>query len=200
MAAMDSEHHTKELVLTREAVRGCDTAAIERYAMEGIVLMENAGGAAARYADGLLGGKPGAKVCVLAGTGNNGGDGFVAARHLYNLGYRVEVLVLGERERIRGDALSNLRIIERMELPLFYPAGQPAAVERELEARAGDGDLLVDALLGTGTAGPAVTLHSALCTLHYSTSSSLYTGAGRGYLIRSGRRATLRRPLHGRWP
>ncbi len=155
MAAMDSEHHTKELVLTREAVRGCDTAAIERYAMEGIVLMENAGGAAARYADGLLGGKPGAKVCVLAGTGNNGGDGFVAARHLYNLGYRVEVLVLGERERIRGDALSNLRIIERMELPLFYPAGQPAAVERELEARAGDGDLLVDALLGTGTAGPA---------------------------------------------
>ena len=75
MAAMESNHQTKELVLTREAVRGCDTAAIERYAMEGIVLMENAGGAAARYADGLLGGKPGAKVCVLAGTGNNGGMG-----------------------------------------------------------------------------------------------------------------------------
>jgi len=79
----------------------------------------------------------------------------VAARHLYNGGYRVEVLVLGERERIRGDALSNLRIIERMGLAVHYPAGEPAAVGREMEARAGDCDLLVDGLLGTGAAGPA---------------------------------------------
>ena len=71
------------------------------------VLMENAGAAVARAV--MARHPPGAKVAVVAGTGNNGGDGFVAARHLADAGYRVEVFLIGQPENIKGDAAQAAR-------------------------------------------------------------------------------------------
>jgi ADP-dependent NAD(P)H-hydrate dehydratase / NAD(P)H-hydrate epimerase len=68
----------------------------------GETLMENAGAAVARAVMALH--PRGTKVAVVAGAGNNGGDGFVAARHLDQAGYRVAVHLIGRREAIRGDA------------------------------------------------------------------------------------------------
>ena len=144
------------LVLSRDQVRACDGVAIERFGIDGLVLMENAGGSAARLILSLLS-RPGrARVVIVAGTGNNGGDGFVVARHLANEKVDVDVVVCGRRERIKGDALRNLAIIEKMTLPLTYIDETSAAViAAGLAGRLEGAEVIVDAMLGTGTAGPA---------------------------------------------
>src|SRR5271155_2477325 len=68
----------------------------------GADLMENAGAAVAKAVARRH--PPGSKVVVVAGPGNNGGDGFVAARHLAAAGYRVRVCLIGARDKLRGDA------------------------------------------------------------------------------------------------
>jgi ADP-dependent NAD(P)H-hydrate dehydratase / NAD(P)H-hydrate epimerase len=73
----------------------------------GKILMENAGGAVVEAV--MARNPPGSKVAVVAGTGNNGGDGFVAARHLHRAGYRVTVHLIGRRDAITGDAAESAR-------------------------------------------------------------------------------------------
>ncbi|MCP4710579.1 MAG: NAD(P)H-hydrate epimerase [Planctomycetes bacterium] len=146
----------KNLVLSRDEVRNCDKVAIEQYGIDGVVLMENAGGAAARVILEDLGAEGGARVCIVAGTGNNGGDGFVVARHLRNVGVEAVVIICGERDRVKGDALSNLRIIENMELPIFYlPAESEGAAGDLIRRHGGAATLVVDGMLGTGMTGAA---------------------------------------------
>src|SRR5262250_2641952 len=70
--------------------------------ISGETLMENAGAAVAEAV--MARHPPGSRVAVVAGTGNNGGDGFVAARRLHEAGYRVTVHLIGRRDAIRGDA------------------------------------------------------------------------------------------------
>lgn len=113
----------------------------------GIVLMENAGRAVANAVTVrlLLGGA----VAVVAGPGNNGGDGFVAARVLAERGHRVEVLLVGERYRLRGDAAEAAK---RWTGPV-----RPAAPE----ALAG-ADIVVDALFGAGLDRPVEGLARAM--------------------------------------
>ena len=136
------------IVLSRDQVRNLDRIAVERFGIPGPLLMENAGRGAAdvllrRYAT------PG-RTAIVAGRGNNGGDGFVIARHLANRGHRVETLILGKPERFRGpgDAGLNFGIVERMGLTVV-PISEPA----ELADRLRDSDLIVDAILGTGLSG-----------------------------------------------
>ena len=147
-----------ELILTREQVRECDRVAMERFAIAGLVLMENAGLGASRYILALLDrdyqDHPG-RVFIAAGTGNNAGDGFVVARHLTNAGIVVDVAVFGDRGRIKGDAMSNLIVIEKMAVPIcFVEQPDPDVAKTTVERLAGPARLVVDALLGTGTAGP----------------------------------------------
>src|SRR5260370_9800370 len=70
--------------------------------VSGETLMENAGAAVAEAV--MARHPPGSRVAVVAGTGNNGGDGFVAARHLREAGYRVTVHLIGRRDAIGADA------------------------------------------------------------------------------------------------
>jgi hydroxyethylthiazole kinase-like uncharacterized protein yjeF len=105
----------------------------------GIELMENAGRA---VADGITARfPPGTRVAVVAGPGNNGGDGFVAARVLAERGYRVRVLLVGERARLRGDAA---QAAERWQgqCEAAAPAGLTGA------------DVVIDALFGAGLDRP----------------------------------------------
>jgi len=135
--------------LTRAEVREIDRLAIEEFGLPGIVLMENAGAGVARLLDGLDVGGP---VVVACGHGNNGGDGFVIARHLEAAGHRVLLLLAAAADAYGGDAAINLRIAERSGLAIVdLAAADEAAWRAELATAA----WIVDALLGTGAVGPA---------------------------------------------
>lgn len=137
--------------LTCQEIRELDILAIEHVGIPGIVLMENAARAVAECVYQALLDPAGSQVLLLCGPGNNGGDGFVAARHLRNAGAQVAVVLAAPREKYRGDAALNLAIYERMEGTLFNATD--AKQKKEIEARIGDADVIVDALLGTGSTG-----------------------------------------------
>ena len=100
----------------------------------GIELMENAGRAVADAAGAVLQGR---RVVIVAGPGNNGGDGFVAARHLAERGYQVRVTFVGDRKRLKGDAAIAA---ERWSGP----------VEEASPVSLADCDIIIDALFGAG--------------------------------------------------
>ena len=99
----------------------------------GIELMENAGRAVADVAGAL----PGRRVVVVAGPGNNGGDGFVAARHLAERGYVVRVSFMGDVKRLKGDAALAAK---RWSGP----------IEQASPASLTNCDIVIDALFGAG--------------------------------------------------
>ncbi len=146
--------------LTREEAAALDRAAISDYGIAGIALMENAGAAVAREALRAFKGKSTKKVVVVCGRGNNGGDGFVAARHLLGYGLPTSVFLLCRKEEVRrpSDAATNLDILERMAGRAFLPRiTEIPAVEHldELRTVLDSSSMVVDAVLGTGLSGPA---------------------------------------------
>jgi NAD(P)H-hydrate epimerase len=137
-------------VLSREEVRNLDRRAIAELGLPGVVLMENAGRGTAELlrALGVHGG-----VVVCCGKGNNGGDGFVIARHLDNYQIPVRVLLFARPEELTGDAAINYRVLAASGVPIEIHAGavlNDEAVRRHLAAA----EWVVDALFGTGLAGP----------------------------------------------
>ncbi len=133
--------------LSREQCRELDRLAEDRYGLTGRVLMENAGRSLAEAALSLAGPRP--RVLIVCGPGANGGDGFVAARHIANAGIRVGVVTLGEPEA-GSDAAANLRAIEAMEIPIADGSdGAAQAIERTVK-RLGGCSCVVDAIFGTG--------------------------------------------------
>ncbi len=149
LSTVTGPKEVENLLLTAEAVRNCDRIAIEEYGIPGPVLMENAGKNSAEILLSLLEkGKDAGPVYIFAGAGNNGGDGYVIARHLINQGVDVKVFLCSPEEKIRGDALINLKILKKMGAPLLS-----ALSESELAPylpEMGRGAAIVDALLGTG--------------------------------------------------
>lgn len=137
------------LTLTRNQVRRVDQLAIERYGIAGIVLMENAGRNAADVIRDVFG--PTGTAVICCGTGNNGGDGCVIARHLHNAGWTVSLLLAGDPSRCTPDTTTNLGIVRAMEIELVETpeADEQSAVLRRVKP---DG-IIVDALLGTGFHG-----------------------------------------------
>jgi len=135
--------------MTRDVVRAVDAWAMESVGISGVVLMENAGSGCADIIAERLGGVEGKRICVFCGGGNNGGDGYVIARHLHNAGCLVKVVVCADRDKIKGDALENLRIIEKMKLDIEICEPSGESVVRV----AADCDMVVDALFGTGLTG-----------------------------------------------
>lgn len=136
-------------ILTRAQVREIDRRAVTDYGMSGLVLMENAGRGATDLLCRLLGegGKPAGSVLVVCGRGNNGGDGFVIARHLDIRRTAVKIVLCGDPKQLSSDAAANFAIIEKAGLPI-----------RAFDAQQFSHDFagaayLVDALLGTGATG-----------------------------------------------
>jgi len=144
--------------LTRAEARKLDETAMKDYGIAGLVLMENAGAAVAREGLSAFRETGAEKVVVICGRGNNGGDGFVAARHLLSSGIPTSVFLLCRKEDLHSpsDALTNLAILERMvargaapevvELPTV--ASLPRLSD-ELSRRA----VVIDSILGTGLTG-----------------------------------------------
>lgn len=143
------------LVLTRQQVRRVDQLAVEQLGFASIVLMENAGRNVAEQVLELLRQRrvtrSSARVAVVCGGGNNGGDGYVVARHVHNAGVAVTICLVKDPAALTGDAMTNHLIAARMGLPM-----QMARDASELANASGNWDVthvIVDALLGTGFAG-----------------------------------------------
>ncbi len=136
--------------LTRDQVRQVDRIAIDTYSMSGIVLMENAGRGAAEIIDRLA---PEGGICILCGAGNNGGDGYVIARHLQLAGRDVEIISVVDLRQLAGDAKINAEIAIRAELVIQVIANQ-TGIANELAGVLARANTLVDCLLGTGARGP----------------------------------------------
>jgi NAD(P)H-hydrate epimerase len=148
------------LTLTRQQVREVDRRAIADYGMTGLVLMENAGRGATDFLCRLLKepspsgrgqGEGAAKVTIVCGKGNNGGDGFVIARHLDLRGIEVKTLLLADPSELTGDAAANFQILQTANLSIEV-FNAPLDVARFTQQLAG-ASWLVDALLGTGAIG-----------------------------------------------
>lgn len=154
------------LVLTAAQMRAVDRAAIDGLGVPGVVLMENAGRAVAaaivreRPAAGL-------DVRIVCGVGQNGGDGFVIARHLANAGARVTVLLAAPLGKLTGDAELFARVVERdRRIALKDGSGADASLWRSLLAGA---EVVVDAIFGTGlrsdvTGAPAAAIEAMNAT------------------------------------
>ncbi len=137
--------------LTCEQIRALDRVAIDQLGIPGVVLMENAGRHAAEFIYGTLVSPAASRVVLLCGSGNNGGDGFVIARYLHNAGVAVAIVLAAPPEKSQGDAAINLRILERMGLK-FVHAFEPGSADG-IRAAIVVADVIVDALLGTGSGG-----------------------------------------------
>ena len=126
---------------TSEQTRELDRVTIEDFEVSGTVLMERAGTVAF---DVLKQHWPDAKtICVVCGTGNNAGDGFVLARLAHEQGIQVEVLVVGDRNKITGDALAAKQRLE----------GCGVVTQAYGNGKLPLADLVVDAIFGTGLKG-----------------------------------------------
>ena len=137
--------------LSREQVRNVDRYAIETLGVPGLVLMENAGRGCADRLCEMLGGEPaGKRVAVVAGGGNNGGDGYVIARHMKRRGAEVTIFLVAPEEKISGDAEVNLRICRSLEIDIRPARGE--ALD-DLAGQLGAYDVIVDAVGGTGISG-----------------------------------------------
>lgn len=138
-------------------MRELDSRAIREFGIPGIVLMENAGLRAADEIFETLCPEPDPEkkqkpvspaskhVLVLAGGGNNGGDGFVIARHLINRGMKVTVYLVAEESKIKGDALTNFNILRKMKAEIL-----PVPPDVDLVRKFRGFDIVVDAIFGTG--------------------------------------------------
>jgi hydroxyethylthiazole kinase-like uncharacterized protein yjeF len=150
-------------IVTSEEMRAIDRATSERFGVPSLTLMENAGAAVAGHVLAHFGAAQ--KITVFCGKGNNGGDGFVAARHLHEAGRTVQVVLLADPADLRGDAAV-----------MFGKLPIPATVSRSIEEfnservqLASPADLFLDAILGTGFKPPVSELYAeAIATLNAS--------------------------------
>ena len=135
-------------LVTAQQMRDMDRLTIESFGIPGIVLMESAARGAVDTLRRHFPDVRHMKVGIAAGRGNNGGDGFVIARYLAGAGVAVAVYLIAEKKRVRGDAASNLKLLDQIRVPV-HEVPDTATFE---SCRAGmtGCDLWVDAMLGTG--------------------------------------------------
>jgi len=150
--------------LTRDEVRDVDRRAIEEYGLPGVVLMENAGRGCAELVDA-------GPVVICCGKGNNGGDGYVIARHLDNRGIAVEIISVCPVEELKGDARINADVAVKAGLKITVASD--ARDWEAVEDRVRSAKWIVDSLLGTGFTG---TLREPYLTAIRTVNSSSVSG------------------------
>jgi hydroxyethylthiazole kinase-like uncharacterized protein yjeF len=128
-----------------------DRRASSEYGIPSLVLMENAGIKTAEMVRNLLGSITDKKVIILAGRGNNGGDGLVAARHLHNSGAIPITFVMGNIEQLSPDSQINFAILQKI-TDRIYPLTDESHLEQFMWEML-DGDIIIDAIYGIGFKG-----------------------------------------------
>lgn len=140
-------------IMTRSEVRSFDAWAINTVGIPGTVLMENAGRSCAELIINILSDKPKPKVSIFCGTGNNGGDGFVIARHLINNGLNVNTVIFDDPKKIKGDAKINLDILKKMFHKIEIIDINQDNLNELVNEFTADSDMIIDSLFGTGLSG-----------------------------------------------
>ena len=143
----------RSIVLSRDQVRAFDAHAINELGIPGVVLMENAGRSCAELIKEKLTDVEKPKVCIFCGTGNNGGDGYVIARHLLNSRLDVRVIICGSKDKVKGDARLNLDVLEAMGQAVEQLNLEQQDIGRCVGRLADGANMLVDAVFGTGPQG-----------------------------------------------
>lgn len=134
-------------VVTAHTMQELDRRAINEFGIPGRELMENAGRGCAEHILAAYGSRNKNHAVIIAGKGNNGGDGYVIARHLLDKGWQVLVIVLAKQEEITGDALTNLVLLPD-EMVSYCPAEGTLTEQHSDDIQ--QAAVVVDALLGTG--------------------------------------------------
>ncbi|WP_320044159.1 NAD(P)H-hydrate dehydratase [uncultured Desulfobacter sp.] len=140
------------IIVTTEQMQQMDKNTIETFGIPGRVLMENAGRGALEMLSDYFD-LEGGRVAVMAGRGNNGGDGFVIGRYLMEIGVSVSFFLLSSRDRVQGDAKANMDLVLNLmpehSLSQFIEIPDKASLDEATEILE-DHDLFVDAIFGTG--------------------------------------------------
>ncbi len=144
--------------MTARQIKRLDRIAVEQYGIPSLILMENAGRGIADLAQGMMGRKR--NILVVSGKGNNGGDGFVAARHLANRGFKVQVVLLldlkkGDRQErlsapffLKDDPKINYAILKKMDVPIEQVTSEEKIGRFKTLVK--QSDLILDGIFGIG--------------------------------------------------
>lgn len=146
-------------IVTADEMREIDLATSTKYGVPSLTLMENAGSAVAEFAlrSASPAGSEDFPIGLVCGRGNNGGDGFVAARKLYEAGKKISLLLLADPKELKGDAAQMFKrlplkaVIAKNESDLEKPAARAVLAS----------PILVDAMLGTGFRPPVSGIYAA---------------------------------------
>ncbi|GAG62439.1 unnamed protein product [marine sediment metagenome] len=149
-------------VVTSQQMREIDRKAIVKNNLSGLALMENAGLRIFQSLKNIYPDLRLKKIIIFSGSGNNGGDGFVVARHLYDYGVKAKVFLLAPFNKIKGEAGENLNIIDKIGVELIEV--ETVKLE-EIQEAIQNSDLIIDAILGTGLQGRVTDLKAKIIDL-----------------------------------
>ncbi len=139
-------------IVSAKEMRWCDEITIRKYGVPGLMLMENAGRGVAEVALRKFGPLHSKHILIFCGKGNNGGDGFVVARHLLSSGAVVTVVLLASPRQLQGDARTNYEIVSKLHQAekdsLSIKSYSPSYLKGLQKPH-----LIIDAIFGTGFSG-----------------------------------------------
>ncbi len=139
-------------ILNSTQMKQADKITIEELKIPGIILMENAGISVVDVIEEVIEDIGGLRFLIVCGKGNNGGDGFVVARHLIRKNINVEVILIGKSDQLKGDALINYNMLK-----VYKDSIYELSEEQELRSKEylfKEADIIIDALFGTGLTNP----------------------------------------------
>ena len=139
-------------IVSAKEMRWCDDATIRKHGIPGLKLMENAGRGVAETVARECGPPANKHILIFCGKGNNGGDGFVAARYLLNAGARVTVVLLASARSLLGDAKTNYDVLLKLKRR-DTESVSIRSFSRPLLKSLSKPDVIIDALIGTGFSG-----------------------------------------------
>ena len=136
--------------VTSSKMKSIDRLATQRFGIPSLILMENAGRSVSDEAQRMLKNES-APVVIFCGYGNNGGDGFVVARHLTNRGYKVNIVLVGKHKKMSNDTEINFDILSKMKVKIKKVSNQKQimSVVRHVKKA----QLIIDAMFGIGIKG-----------------------------------------------
>lgn len=189
--------------LTVRQAKAIDIKAREELGISTLVLMENAGRAVAEEALKMLQGKK--SVAIFCGKGNNGGDGFVVARHLLNSGIKTDIFLAGRIEEAQGEARVNLDILMRLRQRIVEVNKENLALVKKNILKY---NLVIDALLGVGLSGEVRGIYRDLIGIINTSKADVLsvdipsglnatTGKALGCCVRADKTATFVAPKRG---
>lgn len=145
--------------ISSSKMRKIDSLATAKFGIPSLILMENAGRSIADQAENMLKNRC-FRITIFCGYGNNGGDGFVAARHLANRGYNVVIYVVGEQKKMSKDTKMNFDIINKMKI-MVRKITNPRQINIAIR-QIGKRQLIIDAVFGIGLKGRLDTFYCYL--------------------------------------